>query len=163
MIVLGQSREYVEKTLTSCRVAGHITNSYGVRNEESEDHPDIFCAARHGCLGPSSGINTKVSAEILVGSELGTRAVRLERKVKRAGRDASTTKEFASRTLSPLSMTVCSYASTPQHVCSGPSCLRHRFMAGAPRASAPRVAGFREVLVALPSSPAMMGLPGTVS
>jgi hypothetical protein len=46
MIVLGQSREYVEKTLTSCRVAGHITNSYGVRNEESEDHPDIFvCGA----------------------------------------------------------------------------------------------------------------------
>ena len=46
MIVLGQSRQYVEKTLTSCRVAGHITNSYGVRNEESEDHPDIFvCGA----------------------------------------------------------------------------------------------------------------------
>ncbi|MGA2022460.1 MAG: glycosyltransferase family 39 protein [Candidatus Sulfotelmatobacter sp.] len=46
LIVLGRSREYVEKTLTSCRVAGHITNSYGVKNEESKDHPDVFvCGA----------------------------------------------------------------------------------------------------------------------
>jgi 4-amino-4-deoxy-L-arabinose transferase-like glycosyltransferase len=46
LIVLGQSREYVEKTLTSCRLAGHSTNSYGVKNEESEDHTDIFvCGA----------------------------------------------------------------------------------------------------------------------
>ena len=27
---------------TSCRVAGHNGNSLGVKNEESEDHPDIF-------------------------------------------------------------------------------------------------------------------------
>jgi hypothetical protein len=46
LIVLGRSREYVEKTLTSCRVAGHISNSYGVKNEESKDHPDVFvCGA----------------------------------------------------------------------------------------------------------------------
>jgi hypothetical protein len=46
LIVLGNSRQYVERTLTSCRLAGHITNPYGVQNEESEDHPDIFvCAA----------------------------------------------------------------------------------------------------------------------
>lgn len=46
LIVLGHSRQYVEKMLTSCRLAGHNTNSYGVKNEESEDHPDIFvCGA----------------------------------------------------------------------------------------------------------------------
>ncbi|MGD0570986.1 MAG: glycosyltransferase family 39 protein [Candidatus Sulfotelmatobacter sp.] len=46
LIVLGHSRRYVESTLTSCRLAGRNTNSYGVKNEESEDHPDIFvCGA----------------------------------------------------------------------------------------------------------------------
>jgi hypothetical protein len=46
LIVVGQSHEYVEKTLTSCRLAGHNTNPYGVHNEESDDHPDIFvCGA----------------------------------------------------------------------------------------------------------------------
>jgi len=46
LIVLGRSRQYVEKTLTSCRLAGHNGNSYGVHNEESDDHPDIFvCGA----------------------------------------------------------------------------------------------------------------------
>ena len=46
LIVLGQSRQYVERTLTSCRLAGHNSNPYGVQNEESEDHPDIFvCGA----------------------------------------------------------------------------------------------------------------------
>ena len=47
LIVLGQSRQYVERTLTACRLAGHNTNSYGVKNEESKDHPDIFV-----CGGP---------------------------------------------------------------------------------------------------------------
>src|ERR1700691_4888320 len=46
LIVLGQSRQYLEKTLTSCRLAGRNSNPYGVQNEESEDHPDIFvCGA----------------------------------------------------------------------------------------------------------------------
>jgi hypothetical protein len=46
LIVLGLSRQYVEKILTSCRLAGHNGNSYGVHNEESEDHADIFvCGA----------------------------------------------------------------------------------------------------------------------
>jgi hypothetical protein len=46
LIVLGHSRQYVEKTLTSCRLAGHNGNPYGVHNEESDDHPDIFvCGA----------------------------------------------------------------------------------------------------------------------
>jgi hypothetical protein len=46
LIVLGHSREYVEKTFTSCRLAGHNTNPLGVQNEETQDHPDIFvCGA----------------------------------------------------------------------------------------------------------------------
>jgi hypothetical protein len=42
LIVLGSSREDVERTYTSCRLAGHNGNSLGVHNEESEDHPDVF-------------------------------------------------------------------------------------------------------------------------
>ena len=42
LIVLGHSRGFVEKTFSSCQLVGHNTNSYGVHNEESDDHPDIF-------------------------------------------------------------------------------------------------------------------------
>ncbi|WP_458071244.1 glycosyltransferase family 39 protein [Rhodanobacter sp. BL-MT-08] len=42
LIVLGNSLERVNELLTDCRVAGHITNRWGIRNEESVDHPDIF-------------------------------------------------------------------------------------------------------------------------
>jgi hypothetical protein len=42
LIVLGFSREQAEKAFTSCRLAGHNGNPYGVENEESKDHPDIF-------------------------------------------------------------------------------------------------------------------------
>jgi hypothetical protein len=42
LIVVGHSHDYVERMFTSCRVAGHNGNSLGVKNEESEDHPDIF-------------------------------------------------------------------------------------------------------------------------
>jgi 4-amino-4-deoxy-L-arabinose transferase-like glycosyltransferase len=47
LIVLGFSREDAEKAFTACRLAGHNGNPYGVKNEESEDHPDIFV-----CGGP---------------------------------------------------------------------------------------------------------------
>jgi hypothetical protein len=47
LIVVGLSHDYVERTFTSCRVAGHNGNALGVHNEESEDHPDIFV-----CGGP---------------------------------------------------------------------------------------------------------------
>lgn len=47
LIVLGLSQRYVDRMFTGCRVAGHNGNSLGVRNEESEDHPDIFM-----CGGP---------------------------------------------------------------------------------------------------------------
>ena len=46
LIVLGFGRKYVERTFTSCQLAGHITNPDGVHNEEINDHPDIFvCGA----------------------------------------------------------------------------------------------------------------------
>jgi hypothetical protein len=47
LIVLGSTREQADRLFTSCRVAGHNGNSLGVKNEESEDHPDIFV-----CGGP---------------------------------------------------------------------------------------------------------------
>lgn len=42
LIVVGLSRDYVEKMFQSCRLAGHNGNPYGIKNEESQDHPDIF-------------------------------------------------------------------------------------------------------------------------
>lgn len=42
LIVVGMSRRYADRILTSCRLAGHNGNSLGVHNEESMDHPDIF-------------------------------------------------------------------------------------------------------------------------
>jgi len=47
LIVLGYSREKAERAFTGCRLAGHNVNSEGVKNEESEYHPDIFL-----CGGP---------------------------------------------------------------------------------------------------------------
>jgi Dolichyl-phosphate-mannose-protein mannosyltransferase len=47
LIVLGFSRESAENAFASCRLAGHVTNPYGVENEESRAHPDIFV-----CGGP---------------------------------------------------------------------------------------------------------------
>ena len=42
LIVIGHGKEYVDRTFTNCRLAGHNTNHLGVHNEESDDHPDIF-------------------------------------------------------------------------------------------------------------------------
>jgi hypothetical protein len=42
LIVLGFSQKEADRTFTSCRLAGHDGNSEGVKNEESEYHPDIF-------------------------------------------------------------------------------------------------------------------------
>jgi hypothetical protein len=42
LIVLGFSQEAADKVFTACRLAGHNGNSEGVKNEESEYHPDIF-------------------------------------------------------------------------------------------------------------------------
>ena len=42
LIMVGFSREWVDRNFTSCRLAGHNGNSEGVRNEESQYHPEIF-------------------------------------------------------------------------------------------------------------------------
>ncbi|MGO9865715.1 MAG: glycosyltransferase family 39 protein [Terriglobales bacterium] len=47
LIVIGFSRQAAEKAFSSCRFAGHNGNPYGIRNEESQDHPDMFV-----CGGP---------------------------------------------------------------------------------------------------------------
>ncbi len=46
LIVIGYSEERADRDFSGCRLAGHNGNSLGIRNEESEDHPDIFvCGA----------------------------------------------------------------------------------------------------------------------
>jgi 4-amino-4-deoxy-L-arabinose transferase-like glycosyltransferase len=42
LIVLGFSRKAADRAFTGCRLAGHNGNSEVVKNEESQDHPDIF-------------------------------------------------------------------------------------------------------------------------
>jgi hypothetical protein len=42
VIVVGWSQEQLERQFTGCRLAGHNGNSLGIKNEESEYHPDIF-------------------------------------------------------------------------------------------------------------------------
>jgi Dolichyl-phosphate-mannose-protein mannosyltransferase len=42
LIVLGFSQKDADMLFTACRLAGHNGNSEGVKNEESEYHPDIF-------------------------------------------------------------------------------------------------------------------------
>lgn len=42
LIVLGLRRREADSIFTGCRLAGHNGNSLGVRNEESQFHPDIF-------------------------------------------------------------------------------------------------------------------------
>jgi len=47
LIVIGFSRKSADKAFTGCTLAGRNGNSEGIKNEESEDHPDIFV-----CGGP---------------------------------------------------------------------------------------------------------------
>ena len=42
LIIIGLSRHYMDETFSSCRLAGHTWNPYGIKNEETEDHPDIY-------------------------------------------------------------------------------------------------------------------------
>ena len=42
LIVVGVSQKGAARALTGCRVAGRNGNPYGIRNEESVDHPDIL-------------------------------------------------------------------------------------------------------------------------
>jgi hypothetical protein len=46
LIVLGLSQAEATRAFHSCRLAGHNGNRFGIKNEESSDHPDIFvCGA----------------------------------------------------------------------------------------------------------------------
>jgi hypothetical protein len=47
LIVVGFSRKAADRAFTGCRLAGHNGNSEVVKNEESQDHPEIFV-----CGGP---------------------------------------------------------------------------------------------------------------
>jgi hypothetical protein len=48
LIVLGFRRDAVDRLFESCRLAGRVANRYGIRNEETRDHPDIFlCGSPH--------------------------------------------------------------------------------------------------------------------
>lgn len=42
LIVVGLSLPIVNQYFDNCQVAGHVTNRYGVRNEETIEHPDIY-------------------------------------------------------------------------------------------------------------------------
>jgi hypothetical protein len=42
LIVIGFSQESADRKFSGCRLAGHNGNSLGIKNEESEDHPDVF-------------------------------------------------------------------------------------------------------------------------
>lgn len=50
LIVVGLGRGYVEKHFDGCQLAGHTWNPYGIKNEETVDHPDIFV-----CGPPKAG------------------------------------------------------------------------------------------------------------
>jgi hypothetical protein len=45
-IVLGLSSGDVQRIFESCELSGHVTNPYGIKNEETLDHPDIFVCRR---------------------------------------------------------------------------------------------------------------------
>jgi len=42
LIVLGYHQDELTAFFDACDLAGHVTNSYGVRNEETSAHPEIF-------------------------------------------------------------------------------------------------------------------------
>jgi hypothetical protein len=48
LIVIGFTFNEAEQFLGTCDLVGHVTNRYGVMNEETKDHPDIFvCRQLH--------------------------------------------------------------------------------------------------------------------
>lgn len=46
LIVIGFSRAFAQRNFEFCDLAGHTTNRYGVKNEETLNHPDIFVCRR---------------------------------------------------------------------------------------------------------------------
>ncbi len=50
LIVLGFSQHFLDANFSSCDLAGHTPNPYGIENEETSDHPDIYV-----CRGMKQG------------------------------------------------------------------------------------------------------------
>jgi hypothetical protein len=46
LIVAGLSQQDALRIFQNCDLAGHTSNRYGVKNEETRDHPDIFVCRR---------------------------------------------------------------------------------------------------------------------
>jgi hypothetical protein len=46
LVVVGFTRDDVQRMFEACDLAGHTSNRYGVKNEETRDHPDIFVCRR---------------------------------------------------------------------------------------------------------------------
>ena len=46
VITLGYGAEQLSQDFATCRLAGHVHIPYGVLNEESKDHPDIFVCSQ---------------------------------------------------------------------------------------------------------------------
>jgi hypothetical protein len=42
LIVVGISRRFLVENFSSCLLTAHTWNRYGVENEETRDHPDLF-------------------------------------------------------------------------------------------------------------------------
>jgi hypothetical protein len=42
LIVIGLSQHFVDENFISCRIAAHTWNQYGIANEETAEHPDIY-------------------------------------------------------------------------------------------------------------------------
>ena len=42
LIVLGFSQRFRDANFSSCELAGHVPNPYGIENEETREHPDIY-------------------------------------------------------------------------------------------------------------------------
>ncbi len=42
LIVVGLSRKFLDRNFETCQLAAHVWNRYGVENEETKDHPDIY-------------------------------------------------------------------------------------------------------------------------
>ncbi|HUL15298.1 MAG TPA: glycosyltransferase family 39 protein [Terriglobales bacterium] len=42
LIVMGLSKQFLAENFASCRLVAHTWNYFGVENEETRDHPDIF-------------------------------------------------------------------------------------------------------------------------
>ncbi len=42
VIIVGAPRGFADRYFSDCQVAGHVANTYGVKNEETINHPDIF-------------------------------------------------------------------------------------------------------------------------